>query len=39
MNLNGTTISSRYAYLSVAVVSVVVAVAVASVVTDAPRGF
>jgi hypothetical protein len=38
MNLNGTTISSRFAHVSVVAVSVVAAVSV-SVVTDAPRGF
>jgi hypothetical protein len=38
MNLDGTTLSSRFAHLSVVAVSVVAVVSV-SVVTDAPRGF
>jgi len=37
MNLSGTTKTSRLAHLSVVVASVVAVVA--SVVTDAPRGF
>jgi hypothetical protein len=38
MNLHGSTISSRFAHVSVVAVSVAAAVVV-SVVTDAPRGF
>jgi hypothetical protein len=38
MNLNGITISSHLAHVSVVAASIV-AVVVASVVTDAPRGF